>query len=214
MVSRLPPKNRYGRGRANLRALPRVGDDHVLFEHARADAQERHAIPVAAVHVRLDLEDEPAERRRVRRNQALVAHPRRRRRRQFRQRLQERLQPEVRERAAEEDRRVPEVEIACAAERRAGPGDEGRLVDQVLAGLGAEQLDEPRIVRGRHLDGRRVRAALPFVEMHAAALQVEHAAETVAAADRPVHAAPHGCRARARSHRAGRTDRGSADRAC
>ena len=51
----------------------RVGDHHVLLEHARADAQERDAIAMPAVHVRLDLEDEPAEVRRLGRNHAVIA---------------------------------------------------------------------------------------------------------------------------------------------
>ena len=44
--------------RADLLPLARVGDHHVLLEHARADAQERDAIAMPLVHVRLDLEDE------------------------------------------------------------------------------------------------------------------------------------------------------------
>src|SRR6188474_2234543 len=52
-------------GRANLLPFARVDNDHVLFEHARADAQERDAIAMPLVHVRLDLEHEPAEVRRL-----------------------------------------------------------------------------------------------------------------------------------------------------
>ena len=51
--------------RADLLPFARVGDHHVLLEHARADPQERDAIAMPLVHVRLDLEDEPAEVRRL-----------------------------------------------------------------------------------------------------------------------------------------------------
>ena len=150
MVSRLPPKNRYGRAARISWPFARVGDHHVLLEHARADAQERHAIAMALVHVRLDLEHEPAE----------VAAPRagsRRGRSRGRfgggassvKRVQKRLEAEVRQRAAEEHRRVAEVEIRLVIERRARAGDERGFVDQVLPRVLADQLRELRIVRRR-----------------------------------------------------------------
>ena len=70
---------------------------------------------------------------------------------------------------------------------RAGAGDERGLVDQVLPRLLADQLGELRIVRGADVHRRRVRALLAIVEMHDAVLQIVDTAETIAAADRPVH---------------------------
>ena len=51
----------------------------------------------------------------------------------------------------------------------------------------AHQLGELRIVRGPDVHRRRMRALLAIVEMDDALLQIEDAAEAIAAADRPVH---------------------------
>jgi hypothetical protein len=40
-----------------------VGEHHAAFEAPRADADERHAVAVGAVHTRLHLEHQPGERR-------------------------------------------------------------------------------------------------------------------------------------------------------
>ena len=135
--------------RANLLPFARVGDHHVLLEHARAHAQERDAIAMPLVHVRLDLEHEAAEVRRLGRNHAVIAVAALRRRRQFGQRVQERLEAEVRQRAAEEHRRVLEVEIRLVIERGARAGDERGLVDQVLPRVLADQFRQLRIVAPR-----------------------------------------------------------------
>ena len=50
-----------GARRADRLADAAVGHRHVLGEAARADADERHAIAMARIHVRLDLEDETGE---------------------------------------------------------------------------------------------------------------------------------------------------------
>ena len=66
---------------------------------------------MARIHVRLDLEHEAGEALVGRAHDARVAQARLRRRRELDERLQERLEAEVRQRAAEEHRRLPSGEV-------------------------------------------------------------------------------------------------------
>ena len=75
---------------------------------------------MARIHVRLNLEDEPGETSSVGLDDARIAQARLRRRRELDQRLQERLEAEVRQRAAEKHRRLPTGAILGEVERRAG----------------------------------------------------------------------------------------------
>src|SRR5690606_24620428 len=77
----------------------RVAHDHTRLEPARTDADERDAVPVLRVHVRLDLEHEAGERCVVRPDDAVPGLAGWRRGREFEEVLEERLDAEVGERA-------------------------------------------------------------------------------------------------------------------
>ena len=103
-----------------------VEQHHVLLEPAGTDPQEGDAIAMPRIHVRLDLEDVGGEARIGRDDQlAVFGLARLRRRRQVDQRAEERLEPEIGQRAAEEHRRLPALQVfrgdrtAC---RRSAPG--------------------------------------------------------------------------------------------
>ena len=89
-----------------------------FVEAAGADADERDAIAMARIHVRLNLEHEAGEPFVGRADDPRIARPRLRRRRELDERLEERLEAEVRQRAAEEDRRLPSG--AILRRRRSG----------------------------------------------------------------------------------------------
>src|SRR2546428_3186433 len=72
-----------------------VGHRHVFGEPAGADADERDAIAMARIHVRLDLEHEPGEALVGRAYEAGVARPRLRRGREIDERLPKRPQPRI-----------------------------------------------------------------------------------------------------------------------
>src|SRR5437867_12851485 len=98
------PEKAVRAARSNRPADAAVEDRHVLREPARADADERDAVAVARIHVRLNLEDEPGELFVGGRYHADVARAWLRRRRQRHERVEKRLEAEIRERAAEEHR--------------------------------------------------------------------------------------------------------------
>src|SRR4029453_14337094 len=126
----LAPEESIRPRRADLTSLPRVGQDHVLLEDARADAHKGDAIAMAAIHVRLDLEHESAERRRIGRDRAVGALPWGGGGRQVGQGLQEGLETEARERAAEKDRRVTPSQVGLFVECSTGAHHQRGLVDQ------------------------------------------------------------------------------------
>ena len=109
------------RATAAARVEPRVDHEHVLRQPARADAQERDAIAVARVHVRLDLEDEPREVGIGRLDVPASARRGPRRRRERQQRVQKRLDAEVVQRAAEEDRCLLRVPVGSGSKRVPAP---------------------------------------------------------------------------------------------
>ena len=129
---------------------PRVHDRHVFGEPPRADAQERDTIAVTRVHVRLDLEDEAREIRIGRLDGADVRGARARARRQREQRVKKRLDAEVVQRAAEEDRCLLRAAIGVPIESRAGAGDDRNGVDQLLLAAIADQLVHFRRVGAGH----------------------------------------------------------------
>ena len=129
--------------RAQLLADAAVRQHHVFLETARADAHERHAIAVARIHVRLNLEDEAGEPLVGRRDNARIARPRRRRRRQIDERLQKRLEAEVRQRAAEEHRRLNAGQILLDVELRSGRADDVERLAKVRVHPLADHLREP-----------------------------------------------------------------------
>ena len=119
---------------------------------------------------------------------ARIARPRRRRRRQLDERLQKRLEAEVGQRAAEEDGRLNAGEILLDVEVGARRADDVERLAEMRVHAVAD--DGPRlgIVDRRDIDGR---AILPLgfalVEMQRLPLDVVHAAELVGIAHRPVH---------------------------
>ena len=141
-------------------AEPRVADGHVLLEAPGADAQEGHAVAVLRVHVRLDLEDEAGEglgsSARVDAGRSSVARPGGGA--SSMQRLEERLDAEVVERAAEEDRRdvaargTPRGRTASPA-----PASSSTLLAQVLRGRRSPMsVGERRVVEAADLHRRAV----------------------------------------------------------
>ena len=120
---------------------------------------------------------------------ARIARPRLRRRRELDQRLQERLEAEVRQGAAEEHRRLAAGAILAGIERRAGGADQIQRLDKC-----AHADPSPISSRAagssqrRHVDRRPVLPLrLALVEQQRLALDVVDAAKRVGAADRPVH---------------------------
>src|SRR6266542_2511805 len=108
-----------------------VEHDHVLREPAGADAHECHAVAMPRIHIRLDLEDEAREPLLGRRHHARVAGPRLRGGRKLDERMQKRLEAEVRERAAEEDRRLLSRAIAGRVEGGTGMTDDIERFDEM-----------------------------------------------------------------------------------
>ena len=152
---------------------------------SRAHAKEGDAIAMPRVHVRLDLENEPGERRLGGRDRARATVARLRRRRPFDQRLQDFLDAEVVDRRSEEHRRLPAREKFAEIERRARAAQEFYVVAQ-RRGLAGIELVEPRIVEALDLLGVAADALAARREAQQAVVaKVEHAAECLAHADRP-----------------------------
>ena len=90
--------------RLHVLAGAHVADAHAPAIASRGHAQERDAVAVLRVHVRLDLEHEPAEPILDRGDGALLGRARSGGRRQLDERLQQLADPEVIESGAEEHR--------------------------------------------------------------------------------------------------------------
>src|SRR5262245_6870581 len=95
-----------------------VGHHHVLREPARTDADERHAIAMTRVHVRLNLEHESGEPLVGRLHDTRIARAFLWWRRDLDERLKERFEAEVGQRAAKEHRRLPPCAVLREIERR------------------------------------------------------------------------------------------------
>ena len=89
---------------------------HALAVPPRTDSQERDAVAVFWIHVRLDLEHETGERLFVRMHHTLVRRARLRLRRILDEAIEHVRHAEVAERGAEEHRRDLPLEIALAIE--------------------------------------------------------------------------------------------------
>ena len=161
----------------------------VLHEAAGADAHERDPVAVVRIHVGLDLEHEAREGTRHGIDRPRVGFARARRRRHLEEALEERLDTEIGQRAAEEGRRLRarahgrEIELrARAVEQRQRFGELARED----AGLRAHRVG----VRGSRdlvlLDARRP-VASAREDQQLAADAVVDAAELAAGAERPVH---------------------------
>ncbi len=152
------------------------------------DADERHAIAVARIHVRLDLEDEAGEAVVGGADDARVARARLRRRRELDERLEEWLEAEIGERAAEKHRGLPARAVFREIVRRAGGADHVQRLAEMRVRLLANELARGRIVERREVHRR---AVLPLrfalVQQQVFLVNVVDAAKPVAAADRPVH---------------------------
>ena len=139
-------------GHAHLAAQPRVVDGHVLLEDARADAHERDAVAVALVHVRLDLEDEAGEDRRSSVRARCSSPPSCAWRgagggASSSKRVEERLDAEVVQRAAEEDRdHARRAELLRGRTRAPAPSSSSTSSRSSCHAVRADRVVERRIV--------------------------------------------------------------------
>src|SRR5262249_30794308 len=129
----------------------------------RAHAHEGEAVAVAAVHVRLDLEDVGAEGRLDGVEQLLAAalevdRARARRRRELDEGVEEGLDAEVGQRRAEERRRDLALQEGLARELVAGDLQELEVVLRARDELGAEALGELRAPEREARELRPLRA--------------------------------------------------------
>ncbi len=133
------------------------------------------------------LNTNPVKRLVGRRHHSRIALTRLRRRRELDQRLEERLEPEVGQGAAEEDRRLPSREILRHVELRAGGTDHvQRLAEMRVLGR-PDHLPRVRIVERRHVDRRPILSLrLAFVSQQRLAADVVHAPKPLGAANGPV----------------------------
>src|SRR5690606_1135131 len=88
-----------------LLAAPRMHHFHLAHEPPAANAQERHAVAMLRIEIRLNLEDEAGELAALGRHISLVALPRTRRRTEPQEAAQELLHAIIVQRAAKEHRR-------------------------------------------------------------------------------------------------------------
>ena len=105
---------------------------HSGLEFSGTDTDERDAIPMLRVHVRLNLEHEPRERRVRRLNGPDVRLASRRCRSQLEELAQERLDAEVRQRTAEEHGSEPLREHLLLTERVSRLVEKHDVVDELL----------------------------------------------------------------------------------
>jgi hypothetical protein len=102
--------------------------------------------------------------------------------------VQERLDAEVVQRAAEKDRSLPRAAVRLAIEPRSGARDDLDRVDQLfLPALAHELRDFLRLSAGDDDRLRPAAASLSLVEEHGIGLEVVHAFEIRTVAERPVH---------------------------
>ena len=147
---------------------------------------------MATVHVRLDLEDEPAElvARGLHGLPGQGVRVGERRGRQAQEVLEEGLHAKVRERRAKEDRRQPAVAHGIQVELVVCPVQELDVVHQVLVVLGADELVECGIAQlGLHLGDllRGVGMAVALEGDHVTRRAVKDALEVAPGPDGPVH---------------------------
>src|SRR5580765_8514996 len=148
MVSRSRPKKRYARD-ARIGLPTRLFWTAMSFvnrpEHTRTNAMPR-------IHVRLDLEHEAGEPFLGRRDRAFVARTRLRRRGELDERPQERLEAEIRERAAEEHRCLAAGAVGGGIVRGAGAADDVEVLAEMRVHVLADEIPGGRVVERRDVD--------------------------------------------------------------
>ena len=176
-----------GAGHAELLVEAGVVDEHVAVEAAGADAEEGHAVAVHGVHVALDFEDEGGEVRRVGFDEPVFAEAGHGGGGEFGEGVEEAVDAEVVEGAAEEDGGLEAEEEAFAVEGGDGDGEESGGVGELGGVVGADGVRKGGIVDG-HLFGFRAdhTAKGALVAEEAAGLEVDDALEAVAVADGPI----------------------------
>ena len=154
---------------------------HVRFEVTRDDSYEGYAVAVLRVHVRLDLEHEARERRVFRLHVAGVRFARPRRRRQLQELAEKRLDAEIRERRAEEDRRKRAVDDPVVVVRMPGRIEQLDVRHEAIECTLAHHFKQCDVVDAHDRVvgpcGATVSAA--FEQMHFALEPVVHAYEDV-----------------------------------
>ena len=142
---------------------------------------------MARIHVCLDLEDEAGESLVGGADDARIGQPRRRRWCELDQRLEERLEAEVRQRAAEEHRRLPSGAIRRDIEGGAGDADHVQRLAEMRVGALADHRPRFRVVQPGHVQRRPILSLrLAFVQHQRLLLHVVDAAKRLGVADRPV----------------------------
>src|SRR5690606_37513863 len=111
------PEEAMGTREPQALARSGEGDRHFAAELTRADADEGDAVAMARVHVGLDLEDEAGEFLPIRRDDPGGRFARLRLVRIVQKGIEQQLQPEIVDRAAEEEGREFTGENAGAVER-------------------------------------------------------------------------------------------------
>ena len=168
-----------------------MGDAHARLEVARDNPDERQPVPMLRVHVRLDLEDEPGEPRiqRIHGPSGRVAWPRRRG--HIEKGPEERLDPEIGQRAAKEDRRLVAGQKRVTVEWHPGRAEQLDLLAQALDRLRAKQFRGGRSIEGQPLDLRAPRPVpgIPVKQLDDPGAQVVDAHELRLAMHRPGHRA-------------------------
>ena len=161
---------------------------HAAFEGARDLPHEGDPVAVVGVHVGLDLEDEAGHLVAVGADLALFAGLRTRLGRIFGDRLDDLLDPEILQRRSEIDRRQVAIAIGLEIERRIALAAEQAFLGHARDAIGAEIFGEDRVFRALGLHGLAAEfLAVAFGQMQLAGLEVEHAFEQPAHADRPAH---------------------------
>ena len=156
IVSRSRPKKRYARDARSgfpTRLLNSVMSFVNRPEQTRTNATRSRCRGSMFAWI---LKTNPVKRSSVGLTIARVARPRLRRRRELDERAEERLEAEVGQRAAEEDRRLPAGEILRGVVPRAGRADDVERLAEVRVRALADQLARRRVVERRHVHRRAI----------------------------------------------------------
>ncbi len=163
LIHRFPilPEQPMGTRQANPFAGAGDHHAHLALKPPRANADERNAIAMARVHVRLDLKNESAERRIARLDHSMSRRPRLRWQAITHKRIQQELHAKVIHRRAEEDRRELPAMDRLFVKHRARPFQERKFLHGGSECFRRHLILHPRFMQIAHLF--RARYAPPLV---------------------------------------------------